>query len=107
MQEVLNKLGFFTGIIYADTISDETYLIGILERLFQFPEYFGRNWDAVDECLADLSWLPAKGYCCILHSAHALRHRDQRVYSLLLDSFRYAADRWQQEDHVPFKLLLG
>jgi hypothetical protein len=27
-----------------------------LADLFQFPDYFGENWDAVADCLTDLSW---------------------------------------------------
>lgn len=27
-----------------------------------FPDYFGRNWDAFEECINDLSWAPARGY---------------------------------------------
>ncbi|GHD83117.1 barstar (barnase inhibitor) [Salinibacterium amurskyense] len=33
----------------------------------QFPEYFGENWDAFDECIADLSWLPpGAGYVVVI-----------------------------------------
>lgn len=44
-----------------DGASMTTYdgLMDEFSRGLQLPDYFGRNWDALDECLADLSWLPA------------------------------------------------
>lgn len=33
---------------------------------FHFPDYFGYNWPAFDECLNDLSWLPADGYVLLI-----------------------------------------
>lgn len=43
-------------------------LLGILARQLNFPDYFGWNWDALDECLRDLSWLPA-GKIVLVHEA--------------------------------------
>jgi hypothetical protein len=38
----------------------------------QFPYYFGHNWDALDECLADLEWLPARRYIFVLSEFQAV-----------------------------------
>ena len=37
-------------------------LLRKLSQAMKFPDYFGSNWDALEECLNDLEWLPAKGY---------------------------------------------
>ena len=44
--------------IPANITRKSTLLVSIATQL-QFPDYFGENWDAFDECLRDLSWLPA------------------------------------------------
>lgn len=53
---------------------------------WQFPPYFGENWDALDECLADLEWLRASAY--VLFVADALQFLDEESP----DRFRLFAD---------------
>jgi hypothetical protein len=38
-------------------LSDRESLFAALSRELQFPSYFGKNWDAVSDCLRDLSWI--------------------------------------------------
>ena len=48
---------------------------GVFDELaaaLQFPDYFGENWDAVDECLTDLSWLPGRAYVLVIAAADEL-----------------------------------
>ncbi len=42
-------------------------LLGVLARKLRFPSYFGHNWDALDECLRDLSWQGGRGRVVIVH----------------------------------------
>ena len=39
------------------------------------PDYFGWNWDALEECLRDLSWLPPDRPVVVLHRGLPLRAR--------------------------------
>jgi RNAse (barnase) inhibitor barstar len=37
-------------------LGDKARLLAAIGAALNFPDYDGGNWDALDECLADLSW---------------------------------------------------
>ena len=54
---------------------------------FQFPDYFGWNWDALSDCLRDLSWMPAERYIVIIDHAEetlAREANDRRTFFSIL-----------------------
>lgn len=63
----------------------------------QFPYYFGTNWDAFDECMSDLSWLPGEGYIIVITRAEAILAEDEKNFRILVDVLKYAADYWAKE----------
>jgi hypothetical protein len=84
------------------------------DRLFQewaaalqFPSYFGENWDAFEECLSDLEWLPAGGM--VLFITRADRLLDQAPESeldTLADILLAAAKDWKTAHPLsPFHLV--
>ena len=46
-----------TYVLDAKLMTTKATLFDECQRVLRFPEYFGRNWDALDECLRDLDWL--------------------------------------------------
>ena len=63
----------------------------------QFPWYFGDNWDALDECLADLDWLPAHGYVLfILDAAEVLKSETPAERQIFWSILERAAKEWSE-----------
>lgn len=42
-------------------------LFAAIQRQLKLPSHFGGNWDALDECLHDLSWLPDDPEIVLIH----------------------------------------
>ncbi|MGX5655228.1 barstar family protein [Geodermatophilus nigrescens] len=61
---------------------------------FEFPDYFGRNWDALDECICDLEWLPASSYRIVIESASRLLDRGRAERSTFLNLMSDAGKAW-------------
>ena len=66
----------------------------LLERLAMalgFPAWFGGNWDALEDCLTDLSWRAGAGHVVLLEG-HGELPADE--LGVLLDVLAAAADYW-------------
>lgn len=71
-------------------------LLGVLAAKLRFPSYFGHNWDALDECLRDLSWLADQRRVVIVHEALPLSPAGDAfaIYrSILADAVNVHRDR--------------
>lgn len=65
-----------------------------LAMKWEFPDYFGRNWHAVDDCLSDMSCMTANGFVTVLRNDDDLRGREPTLVADLTDTFATVGDLW-------------
>lgn len=88
LQTHASTLGYtFIAVDMAGNRDKEDVLTRIADTL-QFPDWFGHNWDALCDCLTDMSWNPASGYFIVLNHLDELRQYSPFDYSTLLDVLR-------------------
>lgn len=76
-------------------LKNKDALLDAIAAELRFPDYFGRNWDALDECITDLSWLPP-GDVALIHRDLPLS--DNRAsLSIYLSILRKAVRNWDRE----------
>ena len=78
-----------------------------LAQALRFPDYFGRNWDAVYDCLTDLNWLPAGGYVLVLDGFDRLATNEPGQWAIGLKVLQEACAFWQPLTRPMYALLCG
>lgn len=107
--------GFVLRVIHGKKCSTPAALFTEFAKALDFPDYFGHNWDAMEECLADLEWLPAKGYILLLTDAQAVlsADKDEDEYETLLEILSDAGEAWSKgqagggSKSIPFHTLFA
>ena len=85
------------------SLADKSGLLAALAWVWGFPEYYGANWDALEECLTDMSWHPG---AIALHIAHADAVAPDQL-ATLIDVFADAAAYWRERGRVCSLFLSG
>ncbi|MEU4670901.1 barstar family protein [Amycolatopsis sp. NPDC023774] len=96
--------GAYPHLVDGGTV-DKASTLDAIAKAMSFPDYFGRNLDALYDMLTDLSWLPAGEHVLIWRGSEALRKAEPKNYlairSVLSDAQRTLgpadgkADSWQ------------
>lgn len=69
----------------------------------RFPDWFGNNWDALEDCLGDLSWRKGDGHVFLLRNWQKLPPDDLGV---LIDVLRSSAEFWSGRGRPFFAVLV-
>jgi hypothetical protein len=69
----------------------------VFARALDFPDWFGRNWDAMEDCLTDLSWREADGHVLLLEG---------EPEAMLADVLAAAAEFWAGQGKPFFAVVL-
>lgn len=72
-------------------ISGKAELLESIAKTLGFPDWFGENWDALEDCLTDLSWREAAGHVLVFEGSQALPGDD---LGILIDVLIAAAEFW-------------
>lgn len=84
--------------------ASETALLDAVAAALGFPPYFGRNWDALDECLRDLGGPGGGGVVLAVEGGAELWARTPRSAGRLVESWLFSAGE-QARDGVALHLL--
>lgn len=104
LSRAAGQLGYLSVRIPLREVRTKGELLAKLAECLCFPDWFGHNWDALEDCLKDLSWLPARGYVLVLEDADVLANAAADEFAVAIEILQSAADWWQAEG-VPFWAL--
>jgi hypothetical protein len=82
-------------------------LIRAVARALSFPDWFGGNWDALQDAASDLSWLPAGGYVLLLDGAEGPEGASPEDWATLTEVLASAAEGVPGDGRRLFVLVRG
>ena len=81
----------------------------LLERFasaLEFPDWFGGNWDALEDCLGDLSWRPQGDRVLLIEGFESLALVSHDDFRVLLDLLADVAEHWSAQGRAFVVLFL-
>jgi hypothetical protein len=97
LERAASELGFACFRISLDESGDINAILATLGHALDFPDWYGANLDALNDCLTDFSWREAPGYVITLSGADAL-HADATSFTALNEVFASAVAHWQTQN---------
>jgi hypothetical protein len=83
---------------------DKDAILMRFAKALAFPEWFGGNWDALEDSLGDLSWIPASGHVVLIDGAEDAMAPDREPLLAVLAS---TAAFWAGRKRPFFAVFLG
>lgn len=87
----LESQGYFVTEVDRAPVFNKEILLHALYQSCRFPAYFGFNWDALSDCLGEVTWGEEKGYFLIFNDWVLLESeapQDAQTFLEILEDIR-------------------
>lgn len=89
------------------TINGKAAFLQAIANAMSFPNYFGSNWDALDDCLTDLDWLNGDRFILLYEQPEIFAQADPSEWLVALDILRSVVAYWCNRQRSLSILLRG
>lgn len=94
--DAVRDTGFDVVRIDLAAAADKEQLLARFASALAFPQWFGGNWDALEDCLTDLSWRVGDRRVLLVEGFHELRAQRPDDFGVLLDILASSAQYWSE-----------
>ena len=99
--EVLDAVKATDMVVAKVRFAAKEELLKNIAQALDFPDWFGHNWDALEDCLSDLSWREAPGYILMFE-----KPRRDDDFGVLIDVLLSSAESWAARRKPFFALFV-
>ena len=107
VQAAAKRAGYAFFHLEGKNIARKEQLLNHAATALHFPDHFGGNWDALEECLTDLEWVDAEGYLLYYDHIDGLLNAHPDQVETLVEILRDAVASWKEDDTAMVVLLSG
>ena len=106
IEEIVDRLAWRLIVIDGAEVVDKETFLEQCALVFGLPEWFGMNWDALEECLSELE-LDTPGLVVLWSSWSEMARAKPEDFAVAVDILRIAARTWAEDDVKGGVLLCG
>lgn len=107
LETASEELGWRTVVLDGAEAEDKAAFLEVCSEAFALPEWFGLNWDALEECLADLDLGGVDGVIVLWVSWSEFAEAQPRDFAVAVDVLASAVRGWARDGIRGGVLLVG
>ena len=107
VQQAAKASGYAFFHVDGKNIARKEQLLNHAATALHFPDHFGHNWDALEECLTDLEWVDADGYVIYYDHIDGLLEAHPDQFETLIEILRDSVAQWKEDGEAMIVLLSG
>ncbi|MEU7577807.1 barstar family protein [Streptomyces sp. NPDC041068] len=105
--EAARGAGWTTVTLSLAGVADKAAFMERCAEVLDLPDWFGRNWDALADCLTDLSWAPAaRGRLLVVSGWQEYAGQAPGEWDIAQEVFASAVEHWR-DTGTPLEIVLA